>query len=226
MKFLSFVIVACIALIQVVGQENSIPIETPFKHLKVSGNIHVELVFSDSQQLFILSEENPEELDIESVGDRLLLKTKSELSKSSSTRLKLHYVNLTDLEITKGGRVQSGDTLKTELLQLEVVTGGKVELNVRADSLSAKVNQGADIILYGNIRSQYINAYTWGNYLAAELQALDTYVKAATGAQVKVNTSRLLDASATSKAFVGYLGDPDQKRVKTSVGGEIIPLTE
>ena len=93
----------------------------------------------------------------------------------------------------------------------------------RVDSLSARVNQGADIILYGRTRSQYVNAYTWGNYLAYELEAQDAYVKAATGAQVKVNSNRLLDANATSKAFVGYWGDPEQKKVKTSVGGEVIP---
>ena len=226
MKLLSFVTFLFIALTQVVGQENSILLETPFKHLKVSGNIHLELVSSDSQRLFILSEENSEELDIESGEDRLFLKTKSELSQSSAINVKLHYMKLSGLEITKGGRVQSGDTLITELLQLDVLTGGKAELIIRVDSLSARVNQGADIILYGNIRSQFINAYTWGNYLAAELEASNTYVKAATGAQVTVNSSRLLDASATSKAYVGYLGDPDQKRVKTSVGGEIIQLTE
>jgi len=94
------------------------------------------------------------------------------------------------------------------------------------DSLSARVNQGADLILYGSTRSQYVNAYTWGNYLAFELEAIDSYVKAATGAQVKVNTSGLLDASATSKAFVGYLTEPELKKVKTSVGGEITQQTE
>ena len=66
-----------------------------------------------------------------------------------------------------------------------------------------------------------IQAYTWGNFLGYELMAMDTYVKAATGAQVKVNSGRLLDANATSKAFIGYMGDPAEKKVKTSVGGEI-----
>ena len=226
MKVLSFVIIAFIALIQAVGQEKSNPIETPFSLLKVSGNIHVELVSSDIQQLIFLSEEKPEELDIKIQDEQLVLKTKSELSKSQAMELKLQYVNLSGLEITKGSRVQSEDTLITEVLQLDVLTGGKAELSVRVDSLSVRVNQGADVILCGNTRSQFINAYTWGNYLADELEALDAYVKAATGAQVKVNSSRLLDASATSKGFVGYLGEPDQKREKTSVGGEITPLTE
>ena len=68
-----------------------------------------------------------------------------------------------------------------------------------------------------------IQAYTWGNFLGYDLQSDDTYVKAATGAQVKVSASGLLDANATSKAFIGYAGEPAEKKVKTSVGGEITP---
>jgi hypothetical protein len=226
MKLLSIVIISILALTQAAGQEKTIPLETPFSLLKVSGNIHLELVSSDTQQLILLSEEKPEDMEVKVQGEQLNLKTKSELSKSQAIEVKLHYVNLSGLEVTKGGRVQSGDTLIAEVLKLDVLTGGKTELWVRTDSLIARVNQGSDIILYGSTRSQFINAYTWGNYLAPELEASDAYVKAASGAQVKVYCSRLLDANATSNGFIGYWGNPDQKREKTSVGGEITPLAE
>ena len=226
MKPITIIIVACLAMNQVTGQERAVSLDSPFTHLKVSGNIHLELVLSDSLHLTVLSEENLDALDVKIVDERLVLKTKSELNNAPSIDLKLHYVKLSGIEITKGGRVQSGDILHSELLQLDALTGGKVELTIQVDSLSARVNQGADIILYGNVRSQFINAYTWGNYLAYELDAENSYVKAATGAQIKVNTSKLLEANATSKAFVGYRGEPDLKHLKTSVGGEITSMTE
>ena len=65
-----------------------------------------------------------------------------------------------------------------------------------------------------------------GNFLAYELLAVNAWVKAATGAQVKVNTTQLLNANASGKAFIGYLGEPAKKEFKTSVGGEITPQTE
>ena len=208
------------------AQDNSVTFEDPFHVLKVTGNIHLELIPSNYQKLIGLSEDQPEVLEMENSSGRLELKTKSELNKDPSINLVLHYMQLSEIEITKGGRVQSADTLKTNILKLDVVTGGKVELLLRVDSLSARVNQGADIILYGNTRSQYINAYTWGNFLGYELISNHSFVKAATGAQVKVNANVLLEANATSKAFIGYSGNPGQKRFKTSVGGEITPWTE
>jgi hypothetical protein len=226
MRVITSILFICIALFQALGQEQPLDLEAPFEKLKVSGNIHLELVSSDTQQLIIVSEESAETVDIETGEGLLILKAKSELNNAPAIDVKLHYIYLSSLEITKGSLIQSADTLKSNLLQLDVLSGGKAEICIRVDSLNARVNQGADVILYGSARSQFVNAYTWGNYLAYDLEAVDSYVKAATGAQVKVNTSRMLDASATSKAFVGYLGEPEQKKMKTSVGGEITPLTE
>ena len=214
------------AIFQVYGQEQLLSLETPFDHLRVSGNIHLELHKADAQQLIFVSEINTDELDIENDKAVLSLKTKTELNNAPAIKLKINYVSLDKLEVTKGGRVQSTDTLITDVLHLDLLNGGKSELYIKVDSLSARVNQGADLILYGNTRSQFVNAYTWGNYLAYDLVAVDSYVKAATGAQVKVNTSRLLDANATSRAFVGYLTEPEQKKVKTSLGGTITSQTE
>ena len=82
------------------------------------------------------------------------------------------------------------------------------------------------MILYGTTRTQSINAYTWGNYLAFDLESSYTYVKVATGGQAKVQAEKLLDVNATSKGSVGYRGNPEQKKIKTSVGGEVNQLTE
>jgi len=36
----------------------------------------------------------------------------------------------------------------------------------------------------------------------------------------------LLDVNSSSKATVGYWGEPLQKQIKTSLGGELIQLTD
>ncbi len=204
-----------------IAQEYQLPLVSPFHQLKVSGNIHVQLVASESPNLVVEGEALPENLVLEFSENWLTLKTRTQLKSTPSIPVKLFYTKLSSLDITRGAVIQSADILKTQTLSLKVETGGKVELSVDLDSLSARVNQGADIILRGSSRSQLINAYTVGNYLGYELEAESTWVKAATGAQVKVNSSQYLNANATSKAFVGYLGTPKEKEFKSSVGGEI-----
>jgi hypothetical protein len=222
-----FALILLFALVfRLFGQENNQTIESPFEQLKVVGNIRLILVPSSEQRLEFEAGQDLEGLTMESKEGALLLKTKSDLKKEPPLKGKLFYRALTHIEVTKGAHVQSTDTLKTEILSLKAETGGKAELRLLTDSVSARINQGADVILYGKTRAQSVKAYTWGNYLSYDLDAVNTFVKAATGAQVKVNASGLLDSNATSKAMVGYWGEPEQKKVKTSMGGDVIQLSD
>jgi hypothetical protein len=208
-------------LSRITAQEYNSDFAIPFDRLVVAGNIHLVLIPSEAQKLEILSDNVVEVLSFENKEGTLVLKAKSEVSNGEAVEAKLHYLTLSGLEISKGGRVQSADTLRASSLELDVLSGAKSELHIHVDTLDARVNQGSDIILYGVVTIQYINAYTWGNFLAYELESNETFVKAATGAQVMVSVSQLLEANATSKAFIGYRGDPEQKKIKSSVGGEI-----
>lgn len=208
------------------GQDMNKLVEAPFDQLLVAGNIHLILQASHKQALEFEGDQNLDGVTVESKDGVLLFKTKSDLKKEPPRKGRLYYKALKQIEVKKGALVQCTDTLRTETLSLKAETGGKAELRVLTDSLSARVNQGADLILYGKTRAQFVNAYTWGNYLAYDLHVESSYVKAATGAQVKVNAFLLLNSNATSKATVGYWGEPQKKEIKTSVGGVVIQLNE
>ncbi len=220
--FLSLFLLAS-SLLSVTGQDAPEIIKTPFNRLKVSGNIHLFLVQDSIQGLAYKKGVKPETDLEQGIADGCLqMKTRSELTQSEAISLYLHYRSLNAMELQKGARVQSADTLKTKALSLEVLNGAKAELVLCVDSLHARVNQGADIVLYGKADVQQISAYTWGNYLAYDMEATDAYIKAATGAQVKVWCTGLLQANATSKAFIGYKGNPKKKKLKATVGGQIL----
>jgi len=211
----------CFLYLSVGAQGYILPAAIPFKLLDVQGNIHLELISSDKTQLEFEGDTIPEQLNIQWSDGTLSLKTNTEIKKTPAIQVKLHLESLTDLEFTRGAVVQSADILKVSILTLKADTGGKAELTIDADSVSAKVNQGSDIILRGSTRSQSIHAITMGNYLAYELEAENTWVKANTGAQVKVYASEFLDAKSKSGAFVGYKGRPRYTSFKNSTGGKI-----
>jgi hypothetical protein len=211
----------CFIPLVVAAQGYMIPAESPFDQVRVAGNIHLQLVASDSLLLQFEEEGVPEELDIAWGEQTLTLKIRSEIKKSTALNVKLYYKTLSQLEVSRGAVVRSADTLKTKTLTLKVEAGGKAELLLVTDSLSARVNQGADIILRGTTRTQLIHANTVGNFLGYELGAERTWIKATTGAQVKINSSRFLNVTSTGKAFVGYMGTPEIKEFKHNMGGEI-----
>jgi hypothetical protein len=198
-----------------------IPAEIPFGQLTVQGNIHLQLIISDKTQLEFETDTIPEQINISWNDGTLSLKNPLELKKSPAIKIKLYLASLSDLEITRGAVVQSADVLESRVLSIKTDTGGKAEFAIEADSLSARVNQGSDLILSGSARSQSIHAVTAGNFLGYELETLNTWVKANTGAQVKVNCTGYLNANINSGAFLGYLNEPDHTDFKRSTGGKI-----
>jgi hypothetical protein len=203
------------------AQSYILPSEIPSEKIKISGNIHLQFVVSDSMFLQFESDTVPELLNISWSDGILTLKTPSELKKTPAIQVKLYHRGFSGLEITRGALVQSADTLLIHVFSLRVDSGGKAEFAIDTDSLSAKVTQGGDIILRGSTRSQLIHAKTAGNFLGYELEAERTWVKASTGAQVKVKSSAFLNASASSTAFVAHLGMPDHTEFKKNTGGKI-----
>jgi hypothetical protein len=203
------------------AQSYTFPVESPVEQVKVNGNIHLELVAADRIFLEFQSDTVPEQLHITWSDGVLILRTPTELKQTPAIPVKLHYNSIYDFEVSRGAVIQSSDTVKAGTLSLKADTGGKAELSIRADSLNARVFQGSDIILRGTTVSQMIQANTVGNFLGYELEAVNTWIKATTGAQVKVSTSGLLNVQSNSKAFVGYRGNPEQKEFKTSLGGDI-----
>lgn len=216
----------CVLFLPAVGQQQLHTLNVPSEQLKVSGNIYLTFYPSDSTFLEYEKGEMPDDLIIEQDNSKLTLKTKTELKQSPAIAVKLHHTALTGIEVVRGAIVQSADTLRYKVLSLRTDTGGKAELTLAVDSLNARVNQGSDIILYGRVRSLQVNANTVGNFLGYELQTENAWVKAATGAQVKVNTTQYLNANASGAAFIGYLGKPVDREIKTSLGGKISQETE
>jgi len=212
-----------VLLIPLSAQSHVHKLNTPFEQLKVVGNIHLLLLPAETNYLEFETSSFPESLTVEQDLSELVIKSKTELKQKEAIEVKLYLNSLSGLEIIRGAVVRSGDTLRFKTLNLRVDTGAKAEFFLVCDALKARVNQGSDIILSGHTRSLEVTANTVANFLGYEFQAENAFVKSATGAQVKVKVSGVLNATASGKAFIGYDGDPDKKEFSTSLGGKISP---
>lgn len=204
------------------GQNRETRETEPFDKLVVTGKIKVELVVSSSNQLSVtVRDGSPDRVITEVVKGELRIRLKPELGSDPEIAVKVPCSGLYELEAAAGATITSRDVLKEKELIFRIMSVGKIELNVEAESIDGTVTQGGDLILYGKTDILTVNANTGGNFLGYELEANDTYVKAGSGAQAKVVARRIIDATANSKGYIGYKGEPVSTYVKTSLGGEI-----
>ncbi len=196
-----------------------------FTKLSVSGDAHVELVPSHSHKMSIVaSNGKPEEVEYEIRNGELMIWAKTDLMQERETNIKLPYEKLISIEASTGAVINSREDLDSEDLYLRSLSGGKIELTVNTRTIDARVTQISDIILYGSTNSQKVVANTGGNYLAYDLDCKETYVKSSAGAQAKVKAAKKIEASANSKGFISFIGNPESKQISTSLGGTIEEL--
>ena len=214
-----------LALSAVNGQNRiSMPIGD-FIELHVTGRIDAELIPSQSDELTITSRNGqPQEVKVEEKDGRLIIRTRPRIDKEDEFSVKIPYNKLEYIEASAGAVINSARDLMAKDIEMRANTGGKIELSLEAENITAKITQVSDIILYGTTKTQNVTVNTGGNYLAYELACEDTYVKVVAGSQAKVTASRKIEATANSKGFISYVGDPVSTYVKTSLGGEIQAL--
>jgi hypothetical protein len=218
--------ILCLALLAEtvsINAQNRITIDLDdFNSLSVSGRIDVELIPSDSKEMSITSKNGqPDEVNVENKEGELKIKIRPKFNKNDIISVKLPYRSLIRIESLAGAVINSARDIEVEDLELNVATGGKIELSVKAKNITARITQVSDIILYGITETQNITLNTGGNYLAYDLECKDTYIKVSAGSQGKVTASRIIEARANSKGFIGYIGDPESTYTKTSLGGAI-----
>ncbi len=225
MKLISKIILSLIlfAFVTVLEGQNRITVTLgEFTSLSVSGRTNIMLVPSETHEMSITTRNGkPEDVKFEIKNGELRVKTKPDLKKENEIGIKIPYTTLTRIESATGAVINSKEVLKGVDLELKVLTGGKIELSIDVKTIDAKTIQASDIILYGKTISQNVVANTGGNYLAYDLECEDSYVKASSGAQIKVTAKKIIDATSNSKAFVGYIGEPASTFIKTSLSGEI-----
>lgn len=218
------IVTGLLFLFSIVSAQNTLTIALEdYSSLVVSGRIDLELIPSESKEMTITSKNgHPDEVTVDLLAGELKINLKTRVGNNDEITIKLPYSKLIQIEANSGAVVNSARNFEAGDIQLLAATGGKIELAVEVNSITAKVTQISDIILYGKTVSQNVTVYTGGNYLAYDLNSEDTEITVSSGSQGKVTASRKISATANLKGFIGYIGDPAGVSVKTSLGGEIV----
>jgi hypothetical protein len=194
-----------------------------FRIVNVFGNMEVQLIKADKERMVI----NSQEVDVKKISSRtekneIWIEMNNDLfSASKKVRIKLYYKTISGISSSGGASVISEDIIKADKMNFDATTGGNIALTLDVNILDANIGQKSVISFEGNVNYQKISATLGGTYDAFELISDDAVVKANTGGKVKVYASKLLDASASTKGYVGYKGKPEKTNFDTATGGEI-----
>lgn len=197
-------------------------INQPFTTIKATEGLDVYLTQSDNESISVEADENLHELILTDIEDGVLkIHTKENIGRASSKRVNVSFKDISSIISTSGSDVYSTNTITTESLELKSTSGSDMKLDVNTSVLNCKSTSGSDLRLSGKTTKLIAEATSGSDIEAADLMAESSQVKATSGADITVNTSKELTARATSGGDVKYYGNPEKVDKSDSSSGSI-----
>ncbi len=193
-----------------------------FSTIKATEGLDVYLTQSEEESVIVEADENLLELIVvEVVDDILKIHTKTNIGRSKAKKVTVSFKDISSIISTSGSDVYSTNVISAEHLDLKSTSGSDMKLEVETDVLNCKSTSGSDMKLSGKTVKLIAEATSGSDIKAADLIAESSHVKATSGADITVNTSKELTAKATSGGDIKYYGNPEKVDKSNNVSGSI-----
>ena len=195
-------------------------ISKDFDEIKVSQGIDLYITQSNDVYLTVEADENLHDLIMTEVTDGVLkIYSTENIRRASSKKVMLTINSISSIKATSGSDVYSTNTIEVANLELKSTSGSDIKLDVKTKSLDCYSTSGSDMELSGSTNLFTASATSGSDINASDLLAETSNVKATSGADISVNTSKALKAKATSGGDIRYSGNPEKvEKSDTSAG--------
>jgi hypothetical protein len=195
---------------------------TCFNKIEVSSRIDAELILDKSCGIeWTLMNIEPDQVVAEIVDKTLKLRTKFGFHKDAVIKAKVYYNELTGISTTGRAVIWSEEELYLDKITFALGGGGEVRLIVHADTLNASLAEGSVITVEGEATVVDIKVGTGATFSGYNLNSKVAKVFSNSGGKAKIAVSENLYAKATTKGFIGYIGEPEFLVKDATLGGEI-----
>jgi hypothetical protein len=196
-----------------------------FKAIEASGGLTIELLQDDAIGLTIEADDNLIELVVTEVDDEVLkIHLKERVGKHKALDVKVAFVTLEALRASAGVRVTSVTTLVGLALEHVLSSGAYSDLNLDFETLTLEATSGSHAKLAGKVSELFIKSNAGSQVEASELEAQNATINTSSGAVNHIFVNNEMSIDASSGALVSYGGQPVNKSIETSSGGEVKSL--
>lgn len=205
---------------KVVTQDRNI--SNNFESIKVSQGLDLYITQSNDVSLSVEADENLHDIIMTEVENgTLLIYTTENIRRAASKKINLSIDNISAIKATSGSDVFSTNTIKTNSLELNCTSGADITLDVKTETLNCYSTSSSDIRVSGTTKSLFAEATSGSDIKASDLIAETSKVKATSGADISVNTSKELTARAASGGDIRYSGNPEKVDKSDNSAGSV-----
>ncbi|GAA4813249.1 head GIN domain-containing protein [Litoribaculum gwangyangense] len=193
-----------------------------FSSIRASEGLDVYLTQGNTVSISVEADENLQELIMTDIEEGVLkIHTKENIGRAAAKKVYVSFKDISSIISTSGSDVFSTNTITSETLNLKSSSGSDMKLDVNTSVLNCNSTSGSDMRLSGKTTKLIAEASSGSDIKAADLIAETSEVKASSGADITINTSRELRAQASSGGDIKYYGNPEKVNKSDNASGSV-----
>lgn len=192
-----------------------------FSSLKIYDRITVELIESYKDKVEIIGDEDGR-IEIINKNGELKIRTKTtQFLRGKDIRVKVYYDDINEIQASQGAKVISDDIIKTNAIKLIANEGSIIQLELKANQITARGNSGGKLNLEGEAKTQDVIISSGAVFGGKNLEGESITILVTAGGKAEVNTSDSVKATVRAGGNVDIYGNPKNRNVKKIIGGNI-----
>ena len=199
-------------------------ISSDFEAIRVSNGLDVYLTMGNNTSLAVEADENLHDIILTEVEDGVLhihTDNNTNIWSAKSKKIYLNAEKINEIRINSGAELISENTIETEELKVSTTSGADVRLMVDVINLSCSTTSGSDAKLKGKAEHFVAKSTSGSGLKASGLEVKTCEAVVTSGADIRLNVTDELDASATSGGDIRYTGNPKKIKKRSSSGGDV-----
>ncbi len=193
-----------------------------YNEIDISRGLDVYLTQDETESITVQADENLHDIiKTEIDGNVLKIYTEENISFSEAQKVMVSFRSVSKISASSGSDVYSTNTFNAESIRLVTESGSDMKLNINAQTIDCSSSSGSDLKLSGTAIHLMAEASSGSDINASDLNVERSRVKASSGADITVNTSKELHASASSGGDIKYRGNPEKVEKTDGVSGSV-----
>lgn len=220
-KYLS-TLLASIVVFSLNAQEPAKRVLDPFTKLYVQDRVIVRLVKSDEESVLIQAQGiNESSVKTEVSDNTLRISVYGEPFTKRKVQVTVNYKNLTEITVVGGADVSTTSLIKIPELKVDLKSGGMLYLDADIGRLNGRLVEGSLLTAQGYAENMDVTVSSTATLSAYELECDTVTIKVSSGGKAKIYSEDILNASASTRGFISYKGDPETVTSNAVSGGTI-----
>ncbi len=196
---------------------------------KISVSSGIDLYLTQGNTASVEVEADPDIIDkiitrVENGTLKIYIKEKQnwDWGWNQSRKVRVSFTEISAISASAGSDVYAEEPIELKELTIDASSGADISIDdLTADFVSIRSSSGSDAKVAGKTIRMEADSSSGSDLDCSDLVSEECEVSASSGSDALVNVSRSLKARASSGGDVRYKGNPSQKDIDESSGGDV-----